>query len=82
MDQNSALVQDLISTMDFCKKEMKNLAITTRPDVIEAIKQSPEYLQWACIHGLKHAMMLISNTTMKAFTLLAQDLDELENFRI
>lgn len=75
MDQNSALVQDLQATLVFCKKECKTLGIATRMDVVDAVKQSPDYLQWSYNHGIRHAQMQIADVVIKAFTLLVNDLD-------
>lgn len=76
MDQNSALVQDLQAALVYCKRECKTLSVSTRHDVIDAIKQSPDYLQWAYNHGLRHAQMQIADVIIKSFTLLVMDLDE------
>lgn len=76
MDQNSALVQDLQASLVYCKKECKILSVSTRHDVLDAIKQSPDYLQWAYNHGLRHAQMQIADVMIKSFTLLVMDLDQ------
>ncbi len=79
MDQNSALILDIISTLEYCKRESKVLSIAVRDDVIDAIQQAPDYLQWSFNHGIRHAQMQLADVLIRTYTALIVDLDGIQD---
>ena len=78
MDRNSNLTQDIQASIAYCRRELKSLSVTSRPDVLDAIAQTPEYLQWMANHGLRHAQMQLADVLVKTYTLIGNEIDRLD----